>query len=355
MTCLHVILRTAVVLSLLSPLALASTLRADPLSISSLAGKSSLSQSERDQVREYGSFWTDALADAEGQVDEVRRIRGKLLEPVRRGGVTDVFRDQYSRAVRDPLEKIIDDGNGYLAVTSIIVLSQMGTDRCLDTLLERCTKSDEPRWQIRLKAAQGCGQLFLLADEEALNAKDYTGAARVLLAAVQEESNALALRRQVEALLTAALEAPAGAKPQIRSAVIQALIKTAERAAGSDDDPVGLLDAVYPTINKLREAYIQLGPSEQREFGRKLGPCLRGLLDVAETHWADLQRETSAAERLGKIIFLCERFLSTIDTFVRNGADPPATKLKQAWDEGDQDRYRSDLKRWRDVLSQPPY
>ena len=67
------------------------------------------------------------------------------MEPLRRGGVSEVFRGQYDRELRPALGELVASSPGHVAVTGVIVLGQLGTDRSLESLLAHSDRRDEPR------------------------------------------------------------------------------------------------------------------------------------------------------------------------------------------------------------------
>ena len=326
-----------------------------PSSINGLATRNALTPADQTLIREYADFWTAGLLAAAEDPGAVRDIRGELVGPLNRGGATEVFRTTYGRALAPGLGKVIDEGNAHVSVTGVIVLSQVGTDKALDILVERASGAREPRRHVRLAAARGSGHLLLSASENMITGRDITSAARGLQAAVADEQDCYTLRHQVEAIRVASEKIQEAGRAQVREILVEALESTAERAAAPGGrDPVQILDAVYPALNKMRTSYLQLPPAAHRDYGKILAPALQDLLRVAETRWNELREDDASRKQLGRFIYLSEQFLMTVDAIVRGG-DTPTTGLKQAWDEGDAARYSKEMDRWRAVLAKPPY
>jgi hypothetical protein len=331
-----------------------------PQSISGLTSANSLSP---DEVRKIESYVNDLLRRLRNAADdpaEVREIRRDLVQPVSRGGVTEIFLDKYTRASISSLDDIVTDGNAHTSVVALIVMSNLGTERALDQLVRHVSIRDDQRRHVRLAAARGCSQLFRNKHLQDAMPKKVTGAARRIAAAAKVETDAMTLRHQALAIFHAGQmpKLPPASQDQIRAYLIEVLDSVTERAAAADieDDPIGMVAAVYHVLLQMRGAYLQTSTQAQKDFGRQLGPRLRAILDVANQHWAAAQETPRPDGQPGYTINICERFLTLIDGVVRGGgAQSPKTALKQWWDRGDKTQYDRDLSEWRNVLSQPPY
>lgn len=351
---------TAVVLSLWT----AAVAAGDPPPIKDLSSATSLSADDRNRVAVYAEFWAERLMMAAENPSEVQNIRRKLSDPLDRGLITEVFRTYYGTALKGGLEQVLAEGNPHTSVVAMIVLSRVGTESALMSLLDHCGLPDEPRRHVRLAAARGCRQMLASDLLDSVKPNKITGAARTLANAAQRETDRFTLRHQLEAIFFADRTVLAdGPRAQIHSSLVSALDGTASRAsmAQADASPnaLELLDATYPVLYLLRNAFLDpqnLPPVLQREFGRKLGPCLGRMFDVARKHWGDVQSAPREKDQYWRIIYLCENFLSTIDPFVRpNQQGSLSTQLATSWKDGDADRFSRDLKRWQDVLERPPY
>jgi hypothetical protein len=352
-----VILRAAaVVLAVL----LAVDCWGDPPSISSLATNTRLTAEEQESVQTYVTFWCEQLTAGKDSPDSVRTARRRLLEPLRGDLATAAFLDEYGRRLIPLLESVIDDGNAHVSANALIIVSQLGTERALDALLKRSNVRDEPKGQVRLRAARGCKDLLENQNLDSVSARMITLAARRLRDAARAEDDTLILRHQLQAILAADL-ARLGDKQreQIRGYLVEALQGTAQRAieapAEANPSGMGLFEATYPVLVETRNAYLRLDLTSQQTFGQQMGPCLGRLLAVPGAQWEAAQNAPRCKEQCGKVVHLCERFLTTLDAFVRGNDGPPETDLKGAWDAGNADRYRQDLGRWESVLGRSPY
>ncbi len=328
---------------------------ADPPSITGLAARSSLSADERAQIEQYATAYTGKLLETTDDPGEIRRVRGKLVDVIRRGGTSEIFRDTYSRYALPGLTTVVKDGSPDQSVTALIVVAQLGTEQALSMLLGHCAQDDEPRRHVRLAAARSCGYLLSSAGS-GLGANKVTAAARLLADAAVEEPDHYTLRHLIQAI-QAATEATGNAdeRGQMHRDLVRAIEQTAERAAlAKDKEAADLLAAMYPVLHRLRTKFIVMDPVMQRSLGRALGPCVRKVLDVATAHWNEFQN--ADADQPANIIVVCERFLATIDRVVRGDGERPAEEnLKDAWDRGDVQRFKEVLGRWTALLSRPPY
>jgi len=332
---------------------------AAPQSITGLTSASSLSPDEVRKIESYVNDLIRRLRKAADDPAEVREIRQDLIQPVSRGGVTEIFLDKYSRASIKGLEEVVADGNAHTSVVAIIVMSNLGTERALDRLVRHTSSRDEKRSYVRLAAARGCGQLFQNKNFQEAMPKKVTGASRRLASAAKIETDPVVLRRQALAIFYASemRELPPASRAQIRENLIDLLDSVAKRAAAApiDDDTIGMVAAVYHVLLKMRGAYLEASTQAQKDFGRQLGPKLLAILEVAKQHWTAAQKTPRRDGQPGYVINICERFLTLIDGVVRGGTKPPKTDAKHAWDMGDKTRYTKDLSAWSTVLSQPPY
>jgi hypothetical protein len=328
-----------------------------PGSISGLSAKSSLTPDEKTKINSYATWWTEQLHDSAGDQDTLRKARRQLRTPLR--SASPIFRNEYSRALLPELERIIDGSEIHLAVNGIILLAELETDRALSELLDRCS-IDEQRWQIRLRAASGCRMLIERSDLAENQPKKITSAARRLRTIVRDEDNPLVLRHTLQALLAADHEDLAeNYQNAVRGYIVEALNQIADRAKATVEAAAAKdqLDAIIETLNGLRTHVLTMPPNAQGGYGKKLAPALAALLDVASTHWQDMQADDQIRRQCGSLITICESMLERLDPVVRPTPPipRPTTNMRKAWDERDRDRYNSDLNSWTRILDQPPY
>ena len=136
--------------------------RADPPSISNLATKTSLSSEEKARITTYGKEWGARLlqiAHGEETDDDVRRVRGKLIEPLQIGNTSAVFLNAYDTALRGPLTAVLDAGDPITGVNALIITSELGTTSAFTTLIDNVGRR-QPDRHLRLTAARGVRRLL---------------------------------------------------------------------------------------------------------------------------------------------------------------------------------------------------
>ncbi|MBD3336950.1 MAG: hypothetical protein GF355_15665 [Candidatus Eisenbacteria bacterium] len=336
--------------------------RAAPPSINSLATNTAFTPREQQSIQTYATYWVEQLAVGNENPQTVRTARRRLLDPLRGDLASAMFLDQYGRRIIPLLEDVIAEGNPHVSSNALIVLSQMGTGDALNALLERANVRQEPRTEVRLRAARGCRDVFQSESLKTVSSRMITPAARRLRDAARAETHPLILRHQLEAILAA--DQPhidPQQRVQIRECLVEALMATAERAieAPPDAEPGGMefFEATYPALIEARDLYLRLDLSAQQQFGKQIGPTLGRLLEIPSAQWQTGQNAPSCKEQCGKIIHLCERFLTTLDSFVRatGGSSPPDTDLRSAWQSNNREQYGEHLRQWTGVLQRPPY
>lgn len=333
---------------------------ADPPSIASLATNRDLSGDERAAIQAYAAFWGGALAG--GSADdaaEVDRATQRLLDPLAVGNATERFRDEYGRALKDSLDQALSGGSEHIAVNATVVVSRLGTERALDTLVGHAAARYEDRWQIRLRAARGARDLLEGDTLRPSSGAKISGAARRLRDAARDEDNPLALAYQLQAILAADLAPLTAAQHgQTRQYLVEALTSTAERAAAAAtiQEADEFYRAAYNVLADLLGRLLSMTDlHQQQEFGRLLGPCLYEFLSVPTAWWDNAQGAANHKDAFRSNISASETALRQIDRFVRSGQGTPDTRLKDAWDANDPDSYGADLALWEDVLKRAPY
>lgn len=332
---------------------------ADPPPVTPLtSANSSFTQEQIGRIREFASFWADLLNM--GPHGDVRRVKQKLIEPLRAPGVTEVFRDEYSRQLAPELAVVVEKSDPHRAVNAMIVLANLGTEDAMDVMLDHCDVRGEPRPMVRMWAARGFTMMLEQGRLEVLKGKKVATMGRQLRQAIGDETDRFAIRQQLLALQAADRPSiPADTRRKVREHLVESMNVIADRAAraGIEKDEQPLLLSVFEPMRQMRTSLLDpaRGFSEQREFGRMLGPSLAKVLDVARAHWQDAQGEPDLKAEYGELVRLAELFLGTIDGMVRPDDDTPVTTLADAWDDNDAKRFAEDLGRWQSVLGRPPY
>ena len=200
-------------------------------------------------------------------------------------------------------------------------------------------------------AASGARDLLESGLLRPASGQKIAGAARRLRDAARDEDHPRVLAYQLQAILAADLAPLSAAQHRLtRQYLVEALTSTAERAAAAAT--VEEADRFY------QSAYGVLTMSEldeQREFGRRLGPCLHEFLTVPTAWWSEAQQGEDCRDAFERNISVCETTLRRIDRIVRSGEGTPDTRLNDAWDDDDPDAYNTDMGLWQDVVSRGPY
>jgi hypothetical protein len=319
-------------------------------------------------LKTFTDHWTGVLKDPKSQPEDVERARGELIRPLDGSNAlvaSPDFRINYSKLVVSALEDAIRMDNVHAATNAVRVLAQLGTDRAINVLILQADKQNEERWQYRLRAANGCQTIL---KSGLLEPAKVVEAVKKLHDATGREDHNDVLRHQFAAIIAAANPTPPGGgssaatplTPEDRQKIRDVLITTSAEAVdrfrnGGKGEPP--LAAVNPAIVDLRDKFLSPGSSldEKKAMGKKLGPMLGKVLEIALDHWQDGHANERAKNFYGTAVGTCEGFLLRIDTQIRSGDQSPPDKLHGAWEAGNKDAFVAGLTLWQNILNQPPY
>ena len=315
-----------------------------PPPINNLTATAVLNAAQRARIRDYAEYWCDQLAQA--SPEEVARVRGKLLEPLRALGVGDVFRWEYAKTCLPKLELLIAGDNPHAAVNGMQVVATLATERAVELIIKLCDVEFEKRRGARLTAAK-CFPIAVR--QETLSDNDINRALRNLGHAAGREEDWLVLRRQFEAI--ASVQSPVSRDVQV--AVLRSMTQAmAEKPEGPSD----IMKATYPALKLVRDQYLRMDDrAEQKPFGKVLAPVLCDVCTVANEHWDNAQDDPGAKAIYGGAIHITENLLRYIDPELRPGKRAPKTELGPSWRKRDKPRFETDHSKWRAVLRAPPY
>lgn len=331
-----------------------ATHAAPPARISQLADKSDLTERDRDEIRQYAEAWGRRL-DAQDPA-EVDEARDKLGDPLRAVQVGDVFRFEYSNALVPHLDKVVRDGSSHAAVNAMQLLGLLGTPASVQIILAHASIEAEPDFAIRLTAANA---FPVAVRQDALPNNEINKALRDLgdaaasevraaaLAAGDEQTRWIVLRRQFEAI--SSVKSQASRDVQVK--VIKAATQTMEKGQGPSD----LMQATYRALILVRNEYLGLPPADQVSLGKSLAPVLYDLCTVAAEHWDAAQQDATALESYGGAVLISESLLKLIDARVRPTQSGPRTELGPAWRNGQKGQFNNDQEKWHALLLGPPY
>ncbi len=319
----------------------------EPRSINDLATLNrEFTSDERDRVRQYARYWSSELLAEDAE--RARLAKRRMLDPFRTPGLRRIFRDEYGRAAIPALSEIISSDNTFAAVNAIQIVAEFGNEAALTVMRERCETSSEPRWQIRLWAARGAGNIIQRAGDD-IPSRTIESALRDLSRAGESESKWLVLQRQFEALASASGE-------RAHQAQLSLLRATLARMSDEPDGPSELMLPVHRALILLRNQILDpnLPSAQLRALGTELGPLLGQIFEISIMHWDTAKVNSEVTSSYNGAIGLAESLLSLIDAQVRQ-AEPPRTALVSAWSSDNRSTFESDFDRWRRVLGGPPY
>src|SRR5262245_28396815 len=282
-------------------------------------------------VCDFAEGWVARMADPASKPEDVEVARATLLKPLQgiNQTISPTFRTQYSACLAGPLQKVIAGQNYHAAVNAILVGSHLGTDKAVNLLVPLCDKQTEPRWQIRLKAADGCKTLLV---SKHLQPKKSVDAAKQLRNAAKSEDNSMVLVRQLEAIDAADFvdvdRREVG--PQLRSIMLEAIETVVDRIAQSNNNPhpSPLLAPANIAIANMRDKYMDSNAvtddTERLSIAKALAPDLVRLLEVATKNFEAAQNDPQAKRLYTVVIGTCEGFLTLLQTKL---GQTPQTKL----------------------------
>lgn len=323
------------------------TAQAPPRSISALAGVSSLNAEELDRISQYAEYWANVLTDGSTPPTRIREAQDKLVDPLRGSGVTHDFRRHYGSSLVPPLREAVEDSqNAFCVVNAIIVISRIGTERALSTLIRRCNTLVEPDRTTRLSAARGVKHL-LADDHDMVSGRAITQTVRRIRESIAKEHDPDVLRYLLDALLAADRN---DLEVDNRIALYRSLSEGLKLAAGLGGDNPALLTASSTVVFEFLRIFLELDPVLQRNVSHDTGPAFIHLLSAMDTAW---ERVEDPAHRLsiGNHIGRLERLLSSMAAAM-NARDraPEADRMMEAWNTRERDAYNRILDTWKQLF-----
>ncbi|MCH2141194.1 MAG: hypothetical protein MK100_09215, partial [Phycisphaerales bacterium] len=249
-----------------------------PSSISALASKTSLDDSQRQKIEQYAEYYVGVMED--GNTEDVMRARAKLIEPMTNsfGEIKSVFKHAYAGDVLPTLERIIETGDKYRSINALQVIGFLGTDNSLKLLEKYSNIEEEPSVEKRLWA--------VIAMREAIRRSDLTprkikSAARDLKRAAESETDWRVLTQQLETISTIAqIELSEDQNDDLRAFGREMQIEVVEGVVNrlkQQSTPVELIQALQPGITNIRQQYLDGSRDLRQEIGLALASPLRGV------------------------------------------------------------------------------
>ena len=285
---------------------------------------------------------------------QAARALQQLEDPIRRPGVTSLFRDEYSRVLTPKLGPVVaQQENHYAAVNAMQLAGQLKTRPALDLAMKHVAQSKEDRAPIRVVAAKAVRLAAMELLKNQVNARAVDAATRDLARAAKEETNWIVLLRQLETL--GSINTPIALTEEL-----DVLSAVAKRMA-AQDEPSDLIHAVFPAMFSLQRRLIApdvpMPPTQQAAMGKALAPVCGEVLDVARTHFDSAQLSEGSKQTYGSLVNVAEQTMLKIDAFVAPSSTqraPPA-QLKDSWEKNDKPRFEQGVELWMQRLESPVY
>ena len=344
---------------LLCLLALASPVAAfAPSSISSLASKTSLDDTQKKKINDYASYYVNMLET--GDPEDVMRARAKLIEPMTNmiGSISAIFRGTYSSDVLPALSRIIQTDENYRSINALQVIGFLGSDSAIRMLIDHSDVSEEPSVEKRLWAVMAMREAIRRSD---LSPRKIKSAARDLKRAAETETDWRVLTGQFETISSIAQidlsedEGGGDLREFGRELQIE-IIELVVNRLQSNSTPIGLIQSLQPGIATVRQQYLDGTRDLREKIGPALAAPLQGVYVVIVNRFDELNESgPEIKEAAWFTLRISEETLKAIDTSIRNGGTSLTMESETAWKNGQRDVIKKHGEDWADVLSNPPY
>jgi len=339
-------LLSALVLSVLLPAAIVRPATAQPAGIGALSTSTTLNADARARIEAYGRWWTDALESG----SDIDRALDRLVEPVRGGAATAIFRAEYGDVVLDPLLGIVRDADDPQAVTAAVVaIGQVGSETALRRLVDLTDARAEPRPIVRQVAAHSAARLLDSGKLAPIEARTMIAAARGLRRAAGNETHHDVLLRQLQGIVAADdTRLPADARGEIYTYLGEAV---GETATGTDPDgrPLGGASSIIAAI--VLGQMLQVPDRDVQEaMGRALCPALVQVLEAYGEQWSSLRGGDRAIATHAAEVERIENALDRMVPLAYPGRAVPRTEASEAWSGDDAGGYAETVRAWRTAV-----
>jgi hypothetical protein len=322
-----------------------------------LIGAPELSTDQVNQVKAYVSHYADQLNTA-SEWSEIESARQALISPLNQPNparmVSPVFRLEYSMAATPAMERAVKSEDLHRMANAMLVLSQLGDDRAATAIHGFLDPAQEPRWQVRDRAADAIKVIFQLG---VLDARRVPQVASKVRDVAMRETNGMVLAHLLTALDAAAANAQSPEDAQrLRLYLIEAMTSVASRLSEQNELALPVLDAFTKELGRFRNTYSTLSSAESVALGAMLGPALGKVLAHVARHWDAARADPRTIERVAVLVGACETSLQFVDAPVRKDQPPPWDgSLRSAWNAGNKADFEKGVAAWQAVLSKAPY
>lgn len=322
---------------------------APPALSSSLIRKASLSEDEKSQVRDVTRYWSSRMTSGQSTPTQIETARDELLRPIR-SAITPsaAFRFEYSAMIIESLSGLLDtDQNPHATINALIVFGELGSRNAINLLVHHADSTHESRVDIRIKASMNCKKL-LAYKSEGLKPRDIGVAMRGLRRAATRETDPIALRHQLLAILSIDT-------PDARDAAVVALDSVVDKITAYEDGKSPLIETFYVVVYELRTSVINLRGPRKIELGQSLAPCLVKFLTAASAQWDSAHQTEEDVQRYAKPIRISEAILKILINATPN-ISPPNTSLRTNWeDHSKKKEFIRQVNLWDSLLREPPF
>ena len=308
-----------------------------------------LNEQQKATLEQYADAYVNALQGSD--LDAASRAREQLIDPLGRPGVTEAFRNEYSRVLMPKLGPLVEQQeNHFAALNAIQVAAQMKTSDAMRLGQNHLDERREPRAPVRLWAAVAVRMAAIELIKNQVYARTVDTATRDVGRAAREETDWRVLLRQLQMLGSVNTTVARSEELNVLSAVAQRMAQ--------QNGPSDLIHAVFPVVMSMRERVLdaRLTPAEATAMGKDMAPVLGEVLDVAREHWDIVQQTEDTRTTYGNLVHVAEQTIQRIDSLVAPREQrAPQAQLRESWDKRDKQRFTQGVEQWMQRFESPVY
>ncbi|MDP7008339.1 MAG: hypothetical protein QGI78_02100 [Phycisphaerales bacterium] len=334
---------------LLVTVLLASSAAAQPsFRITSFISHRDLTDRQKSDIQRYAASWAEAMLTNDAAM--LTQARKRLSEPLdQRWSMSNTARMHYGESLLSAFEPFLseENKNQMAAVNALQVLSLLGTERSVTTMMHHASSSFEDRVALRQWASAGLERSFHTGR---LPLTRLTSAATLLADAASREPVWHVASRQLQSL--ASLGSVPGLKRSELAELqklsfelqVQTISNIVEDIAASKE-PSLRMRAVRGGLSELRLALIEPGIDATLKSTtlENLTPVLIRVLEVTEDQTNEILKDGDLTSAYGGAI-------ETVDSMLRrhkNGDGAPEEGVRSAWESGDHQALSTVINFWR--------
>ena len=321
---------------------------APPVPDRNIRNAQTLNDDANQKIKTYAEYWAAQMSSEQSDPAKIEIARVSLTQPLRTGSSSATFRFEYSALVLKSLKGLLEeDQNPHATLNALIVFGELGSRNALNLLVEHSDVSKETRVDIRIKSSMNCLKLLTYNTKD-LKPREIGSAMRLLRNAATRETNPIALRHQLLAILIVET-------PEAREAVVIALENVVDKIAAHADGTSPLIEPFYVAVAELRTRVINLRSPQKTELGQSLGPCLIKFLVTASNQWDNTHQTETDVTCYAKPIRVSEAILKIMINATPN-ITPPTTSLRTNWEDNDKKQeFIQQVNEWDSLFRHPPF